>query len=87
MFTVWYMCTPVACDYRYTLSTVRTLTPRAAAILARGFLIDIIVLQCTILLDSEIYFLYCFFQIICQHCCLRHDDGVCLWNLLKWSLS
>ena len=21
-----------------------------------------------------------------KHCCLRHDDGVCLWNLLKWSI-
>ena len=44
VFTVWYICAPVACDYRYTLSTVCKLTPRAAAILPRGFLIDIIVL-------------------------------------------
>ena len=26
LFTVWYICTPVACDSRYTLSTVRKLT-------------------------------------------------------------
>ena len=44
MFTVFYICAPVACDYRYTLSTVCKLTPRAAAILPQGFLIDIIVL-------------------------------------------
>ena len=34
MFTVWYICTPVACDSWYTLSTVRKLTPRAATVLS-----------------------------------------------------
>ena len=34
MFTLWYICTLVACDSRYTLSTVRKLTPRAAAVLS-----------------------------------------------------
>ena len=34
VFTVWYSCTPVACDSRYTLFTVRKLTPRAAAVLS-----------------------------------------------------
>ena len=34
MFTVWYMCTPVACDSRYTQSTVRKLTPRPVAVLS-----------------------------------------------------
>ena len=35
VFTVWYICTPIACDSMYTLSTVRKLTPRAAAVLSR----------------------------------------------------
>ena len=33
------------------------------------------------------YFTYCFFYVFRQHCCLRYDGGVCLWNSLKWSLS
>ena len=44
MFTVWYNFTPVACDSMYTLSTVRKLTPRAAAVLSRGSSIVIIIL-------------------------------------------
>ena len=43
-FTVWHICTPVACDSMYTLSTVRKLTPIAAAILSRGLSIIIIIL-------------------------------------------
>ena len=43
MFTVWYIFTPVACDSRYTLSTVRKLTPIAAAVLSRGLSIIIII--------------------------------------------
>ena len=42
---VWYICTPVACDSRYTLSTVRKLTPRAAAVLSRGLSIVIRILS------------------------------------------
>ena len=45
MFTVWYICTPVACDSRYTLSTVRKLTPRADAVLSRGLSIISIILS------------------------------------------
>ena len=37
-------CTPVACDLRYTLSTVPNLTPRVAAVLYRGLSIVIIIL-------------------------------------------
>ena len=44
MFTVWYICTPVACDLRYTLSTDCKLTPRAADVLSRGLSIIIIIL-------------------------------------------
>ena len=44
MFTVWYICTPVACDSRYTISTVRKLTPRPVTVLSRGFSIIIIIL-------------------------------------------
>ena len=44
MFTVWYICTHVACDSRYTLSTVRKLTPIAAAVLSRGLSIVIKIL-------------------------------------------
>ena len=33
MFTLWYIYTPVGCDSRYTLCTVRKLTPRATAVL------------------------------------------------------
>ena len=44
MFTLWYICTLVACDSRYTLSTVRKLTPRAAAVLSRGLSIVIQIL-------------------------------------------
>ena len=29
VFTVWYICTPVACDSRYTLSTVRVTSSAA----------------------------------------------------------
>ena len=42
VLTVWYICTPVACDLRYTLSTVRKLTPRAVDVLSRGLSIIII---------------------------------------------
>ena len=44
VFTVWYICTPVTCDSRYTLSTVRKLTPRVATILSRCLSIVIIIL-------------------------------------------
>ena len=44
MFTVWYICTPVACDSRYTLSTVRKPTLRPVAVLSRGLSIIIIIL-------------------------------------------
>ena len=44
VFTVWYTCTPVACDSRYTLSTVPNLTPRVAAVLYQGLSIAIIIL-------------------------------------------
>ena len=29
------------------------------------------------------YSTYCIFYVFRQHCFLRHDDGVCLWNSLK----
>ena len=45
LFTVWYICTPVACDSRYTLSTVRKVTPRAVTVLSRGISIVIIILK------------------------------------------
>ena len=44
VFTVWYIYAPVACDSRYTPSTVRKLTPRAAVVLSRGLPINIIIL-------------------------------------------
>ena len=44
VFTVWYTCTPVACDSRYILSTVPNRTPRVAAVLYRGLSIVIIIL-------------------------------------------
>ena len=47
---MWYICTPVACDSRYTLTTVRKLTPRAPALLSRGLSIVIIIL-------SELFFI------------------------------
>ena len=43
-FTLCYICTPVACNTRYTLSTGRKLTPRAATVLSRGLSIVIIIL-------------------------------------------
>ena len=45
VFIVWYICKPVACDSRYSLSTVLKLTPRAAAVLSRGLSIVIIILS------------------------------------------
>ena len=39
-----YLHTYVACDSRYTRSTVRKLTPRAAAVLSRDLSITIIIL-------------------------------------------
>ena len=44
VFTVWYICTPVTYDSRYTLSTVRKLTPRVVTVLSRGLSIVIIIL-------------------------------------------
>ena len=44
VFTVWYICTPVACDSRYTLSTIRKLTPTTVTVLSRGLSIVIIIL-------------------------------------------
>ena len=71
MFTVWYICTPVACDSRYTRFIDRY----------HNF--------ASIFLHFEkcSYFKDCFFYVFRQQCCLLQDDGVCLWNLLKRSLS
>ena len=62
VFTVWYICTPVTCDSRYTLSTVRNLTPRVATVLSR--LIDRYHNFASIFLHFEkcSYFTYCLFM-------------------------
>ena len=69
--TVWYICTPVACDSRYT------------RLIDRYHNFASIVL----LFEKCSYFRDCFFYIFRQHCYLRQYDGVYLLNLLKWSRS
>ena len=54
MFTVWYICTPVSCDSRYTLSTVRKLTPIAAAVLSRGLSNIIIILSAFFIISKNV---------------------------------
>ena len=62
VFTVWYMCTPVVCDSRYTQSTVSKLTPRPVAVLSG--LIDHYHNFASIFLPFEkcSYFTDCFFM-------------------------
>ena len=62
VFTVWYTCTPVACDSRYTLSTVPNLTPRVAAVLNRGLSIVIIILP-AFLQFKKMFLLYRLFPL------------------------
>ena len=77
MFTVWYIYTPVACDSRYTLSTVRKCLKLRLIDRHHNFASIFLVFEkCS-------YFTH-FFR---RHCYLRHNDCVCHWNLLKWSLS
>ena len=58
MFTVWYICTPVTCDSRYTLSTVRKLTPRVPAVLSRGLSIVIIILPAFLSISKNVLTLH-----------------------------
>ena len=80
VFTVWYICTPVACDSRYTLSTVRKLTPRAVTVVLSGLSIVIIILPAFFSVSKNILTLQL------HHLCVSTND-VYLWYLLKWSLS
>ena len=70
----------VACDSRYTLSTVRKLTPRAVTVLSIGLSIVIIILPAFFSVSKNILTLQL------HHLCVSTND-VYLWYLLKWSLS
>ena len=71
VFTVWYICTHVACDSRYT---------RFIDCYHKFASIFLYFEKCS-------YFTDCFFYIFRQHYYLRQYDDVCLLNLLKWSRS
>ena len=58
MFTVWYICTPVTGDSRYTLSTVRKLTPRVATVLSGGLSIVIIILPASFSISKNVLTLH-----------------------------
>ena len=73
MFTVWYIGTPVACDSRYTLSTVRKLTPRPVAVLTRG--LSIIIIIFVLPFEKCYYFTDCLICVFRKHCYLRHEGG------------
>ena len=70
MFTLWYICTLVACDSRYTLSTVRKLTPRAAAVFSRGLSIVIQILPTFFSISKNVLTLHNIASFL--------SDGVCL---------